>query len=80
MHDVAALPHGDEPVSGPRDARDEALIRQLTKRPKTQLNPPRMRKDGSLRAAREWMKGYHGRPEMLQYLAPRPEVLTREAA
>jgi len=47
------------------------LIKRLINRPKTMLNPPRMRKVEDREAARQWMNGRNrNRVELLEYLSP----------
>jgi DNA (cytosine-5)-methyltransferase 1 len=47
------------------------LIRRLTNRPRTMLNPPRMRKVEDREAARQWMNNpKRNRIELLEYVSP----------
>lgn len=65
--------HPDAALKGTVCCHDLDFINQLSRRPKTQLNPPRMRQNNDPVAIREWMEGYHHRPEALEYYrAPVP--------
>lgn len=56
---LATMRHGMDAVAQPAGVTCEnvALRQRLLKRPKTRLNPPRMRKVKDLAAAKAWMKG-----------------------
>lgn len=78
---VAAMDGEADPTRcGTVCCHDHAFIEQLSQRPKTQLNPPKMRKDNDPVALREWMAGYHSRPETLIYYRPTPPLRQRVAA
>lgn len=61
LADLMALPDtSDRSRLGVVACADAQLIARMNARPRTVLNPQRMREDGSLRAAREWMSELGG--------------------